>query len=83
MENIARTSKQTGEAMRRRRKMLALTQADVASKSGLRQPTVSALETGEADVKLRTLFDVLTALDLELVIRPRTKSHSKDIEDIF
>lgn len=83
MENIARTAKQTGEAIRRRRKSLDLTQGDVSAKTGLRQPTVSALEVGEAGVKLGTLLDILTALDLELVIRPRTKASPQDIEDIF
>jgi len=49
----------------------------------LRQATISKLETGEPGTRLSTLFDVLTALDLELVIRPRTKSSSRDIEENF
>jgi len=83
MENTARTAKQIGDAIRRRRKSLSLTQRDVSAKTGLRQPTVSALETGEGGVKLSTLFDILSALGLELIIRPRPKTSAKDIEDIF
>lgn len=83
MENIARTAKQTGDAIRRRRKSLGLTQRDVSAKAGLRQPTVSALEAGEGGVKLSTLFDILSALGLELIIRPRSKTSAKDIEEIF
>jgi len=83
MQNIARTPKQIGDALRRQRKALNLTQAMIRNKTSLRQSTVSALEAGEEGVKLRTLFDILTALDLEMVIRPRTKANPKDIEDIF
>ena len=83
MEQIARTSKQIGEAVRRRRKILKLTQQDLGETTGHHQPTISSLEAGEPGTKFRTLFDVLAGLDLELVIRPRTKASSKDIEDIF
>ena len=49
----------------------------------LRQATISKLETGEPGTRLSTLFDELTALDLELVIRSRTKSSPRDIEENF
>jgi HTH-type transcriptional regulator/antitoxin HipB len=58
-------------------------QMDVGEKTNLRQATISALEAGEPGTQLRTLFDVLTALDLELVIRPRTKASTEKIEDMF
>jgi HTH-type transcriptional regulator/antitoxin HipB len=48
-----------------------------------RQATVSKLEAGGPATQLRTLIDALAALDLELVIRPRTKSSAKGIEDLF
>ena len=48
-----------------------------------RQATVSKLEAGEPATQLEILMDALTALDLELVIRPRTKAQPKNIEDIF
>lgn len=83
MEQIARTAKQVGAAIRRVRRAKSLTQSGVGSKTRLRQGTVSRLETGEADTQLRTLFEVLAALDLEIVIRERSKASAKDIEDMF
>ncbi len=82
MEQIARTSKQIGAAIRRRRRTLNLRQGDVGSKTNLRQATISALETGEPGTQLRTLIDVMAALRLEIVIRERSKV-SEDIEDLF
>jgi len=83
MEQIARTAAQIGTALRRRRRNLSMTQADVGTHTHLRQGTISRLENGEPKIQLQTLVDVLTALDLELVIRPRTKADTRMIEDIF
>jgi HTH-type transcriptional regulator / antitoxin HipB len=80
---IARTPRQIGEAIRRRRKSLHLTQTALGDKAKLRQATISDLETGEPGTQLRTLLDVLAALELEMVIRPRTKASPQDIEAIF
>jgi HTH-type transcriptional regulator/antitoxin HipB len=82
-EQIARTSKQVGDAVRRHRRSQDLTQSDLGDKTQLRQATISGLEAGEPGTQLRTLFDVITALDLELVIRPRTKASNENIEDLF
>lgn len=83
MDQIARTSKQIGDALRRRRRTLNLTQRDLGTKTTLRQATISAIEKGEPGTQLRTLFDVLAALNLEIVIRPRTKGTATDIEDLL
>jgi HTH-type transcriptional regulator/antitoxin HipB len=48
-----------------------------------RQATVSKLEAGKPATQLRTLMDALSALDLELVVRPRAKTSSRDSEDGF
>jgi HTH-type transcriptional regulator/antitoxin HipB len=84
MDQIARTPKQIGDALRRRRRQLAITQTDLSGKTKLRQATVSAVEAGEPRTQLRTLCALIAALDLELVIRPRSKGVAADeIEDIF
>jgi HTH-type transcriptional regulator/antitoxin HipB len=83
MEQIVRTAKQVGAAIRRVRRAKSLTQSGVGSKTRMRQGTISRLETGEADTQIRTLFEVLSALDLEIVIRPRSKASAKDIEELF
>lgn len=82
-DQIARTPKQVGDAIRRRRRSQGLKQKDLGDKTKLRQATISGLEAGEAGTHLRTLLDVLTALDLELVVRPRTKASNEKIEELF
>ena len=82
MEDIARTSKQIGAAIRRRRRSLNISQADLGSRTNLRQATISALENGEPGTQLRTLVNVMAALSVELVVRERSKA-SEDIEDLF
>ena len=81
--DIARSPQQLGAILRRYRKKGSLTQTDVAAKTQLRQATISALESGEAGTQLKTLTDVLAALDLELVVQPRRKSQPSDIEDLI
>ena len=82
MEQIARTSKQLGAAIRRRRRNAGLSQSELGAKTNLRQATISALENGERGTQLRTLIDVMAALGLEMVIRERSRSGEK-IEDLF
>ena len=83
MDTIARTTKQLGTSVRRYRRQKSLTQNALAELMHARQATVSKLEAGEPATQLRVLMDALTALNLELVIRPRTKSSVEDIEELF
>jgi HTH-type transcriptional regulator/antitoxin HipB len=83
VDQIARTPKQVGDAVRRQRRSLGMTQRDLAGKTSLRQATISDVEAGEPGTQLRTLFDTLTALDMEVVVRPRTKASNEEIEDLF
>lgn len=82
MEPIARTPKQIGAEIRRYRRKKKLSQTELAAKTKLRQATISTLEKGQTGTQLRTLIDILAALELELVIRPRS-SASEKIEDLF
>jgi HTH-type transcriptional regulator/antitoxin HipB len=83
MDTIARTPKQLGAGIRRYRRQKNLTQDSLGDRMHARQATVSKLENGEPATQLRILMDALTALDLELVIRPRTKVSTQEIEDLF
>ena len=82
-DQIARNEKQLGAILRRARKHAGMTQASLGNHIHLRQGTVSRLEAGEPAVQLRTLMAVLSALDLELVIRPRSKGSPSEIEELF
>ena len=83
MEQIARTSQQLGAAVRRRRRQFEYSQGQLGAKINLRQATISKLEAGEPGTQLKTLLDALAALDLEILIRPRTKRDAADVEALF
>jgi len=83
MDQITRTPKRLGTILQRYRKARGLTQEALAARIRLRQATISALENSATNARLGTLFDTLAALNLELVVRPRTKGSTKDIEEIF
>ena len=83
MAELVRSPKQLGVVLRRFRRMRDYTQAELAKRAGVRQGTNSQVETGLEAVKLTTVMDLLRALDLEVVIQPRTKGSHSDIEDMF
>jgi len=83
MVDVVRSPKYLGVALRRRRRLQGLTQAELGLRAGLRQGTVSQVENGLETVKLRTIMDLLRALDLELVIQSRRKGSHSEIEDLF
>lgn len=70
---MVRTPKQFGKAIRRLRRRKKLRQADVGYRAGVRQATVSSLESGAGGTELATVFAVVGALGLELVIRQKSK----------
>ncbi|MFC4623961.1 helix-turn-helix domain-containing protein [Daeguia caeni] len=82
-EQIARTEKQLGAILRRARKAARLSQAALGEQIHMRQGTISRLEAGQPAVQLRTLMEALSALNLELVVRPRSQASLQDIEDLF
>lgn len=83
MTSLVRTPKQLGEAIRRYRQMANLNQAQLAAKAGVRQATVSEVESGAAATRIETISKLLAALDLELTVGPRSKGLHQDIEDVF
>ena len=82
MDLVARNEQQLAAALRRHRKKASFTQSDLAGRINKRQATISGLETGKGGT-LDTLFAILGALDLELVVRLRTKTRAVDLEDMF
>jgi HTH-type transcriptional regulator / antitoxin HipB len=69
-----RNSQQLTAALRRYRKLKNLTQEGLGASAGVPQTTVSKVEVGLVDPTTGTLFKILAALDLEVVIRPRRKA---------
>lgn len=83
MTDLARNPKQIGSIIQRARKRRGWNQTQLGDKAGLRQETISLIETGNPAAKLETILAVLAALDLEFRIVPRSKGRPADIEDIF
>lgn len=83
MVQIARTPTQLGEALRRQRVSAGLSQSQLASMTGLRQATISKLESGSETTRIETIYAVMAALDLEMTVAARSKGTTHDVEDIF
>ncbi|MHC8510210.1 MAG: helix-turn-helix domain-containing protein [Rhodospirillales bacterium] len=79
----ARLPAHIGAAVRRARKAHGWSQTVLGEHAGLRQETVSLLESGNPAAKIETVLMVLAVLDLEFQIAPRTKGSAADFEDMF
>ncbi|HKF49452.1 MAG TPA: helix-turn-helix domain-containing protein [Terracidiphilus sp.] len=82
MNTIARTPRQLGNSIREKRRKLALSQEQLAAKVGVRQMTISDVENS-GTARLDTILRIFAALDLEFVVRTRTKGSAADIEANF
>lgn len=60
-----------------------LSQTQLGDRAGVRQETISLIETGNPAARLETILVVLAALDLEFRIVTRGKASPADIEDVF
>jgi HTH-type transcriptional regulator / antitoxin HipB len=83
MKHLVRTPKNLGHAVRQARKSKNLTQKELAAMSGVWQETISKIENGSGGAKLETVFDLIAALDLEIIVTERSKGASDGLEDIF
>jgi HTH-type transcriptional regulator/antitoxin HipB len=83
MNDLARTPRQIGTIIQRARKKRDWTQMQLAERAGLRQATISMIESGEKPAKLESILAILAALDLELRIGARSKGYERDIEELF
>lgn len=78
-----RDARQLGAALQRERKRQGLTQAKLAEKAGLRQPTISVVEGGKPTSELQVILDMMTALGLEMSLNARDSGNIPEIEDLF
>lgn len=82
MDTALRTQNQLGAELRRYRKKKNLTQDDLSRLISKRQATISSLES-DGSGTLETLFAVLSALDVELVLRARSRGDRVKLGNIF
>ena len=82
MDTALRTQNQLGAELRRYRKKKKLTQDDLSRLISKRQATISSLES-DGSGTLETLFAVLSAFDVELVLRARSRGDQTKLGNIF
>jgi HTH-type transcriptional regulator/antitoxin HipB len=76
MEYPLKTPQQLGAVLQGLRRERRLTQAAAGAKVGLAQNAVSMLETNPTNASLARVFKLLSALELEIVVRDRRKRTS-------
>lgn len=71
---LIRSPKELAMLITNKRKKLKLSQTEVANLVGLKQKTISAFENKPENLKLDTLFLVLSALELDLNIASKSNN---------
>lgn len=72
MQYIVKTPTQLGQVLKGYRQVNKKTQAAIAASMGLQQKAVSAIETSTGQISVDRLFQLLAALDLDLVVTKRS-----------
>jgi transcriptional regulator with XRE-family HTH domain len=62
-----------GQAFKRRRLALGLTQAALAGRIGTTQSYIAAVERGDREIRWSTVLEIARALELEAVLVPRER----------
>lgn len=70
------TTEQLASVLRGHRRARKLTQKQAASLVGLLPKTISALESDPERASVGSLFKLLSAIGLELVLQPKTSTKS-------
>jgi HTH-type transcriptional regulator / antitoxin HipB len=78
MDHFIYSPKVLGIVLKQQRKLKKLNQKDAGKPFNIEQTTVSSLESGAPGTRLETLFRMLAALDLEMIIRPKKPPSKED-----
>ena len=82
MEQMVYSPKSLGMAIQRQRRAKKLNQEEAGKPFKIVQSTISTVEQGFPGTQISTLFRVLAALDLEMIIRSKESSKkAKDDKD--
>lgn len=81
MKYSARTTQQLAMILQGCRKQAGLTQKQAAGKVGMLPKTISSFETHPDGCSIASLFKLLSALDLELVLQAKPSANDQDHGD--
>ncbi|TDR73922.1 helix-turn-helix domain-containing protein [Paludibacterium purpuratum] len=81
MSQSISSSQNLGAELRNWRRARALTQAMAAHRIGIAQKAISALENHTGQSSVERLLQVLSALDLELMLRDKRGGALHDLRD--
>lgn len=81
MEQLVYSPKSLGSAIKRQRNAKQITQSVAGKAFKIEQSTVSSIEQGAPGTRIETLFRILAALDLEIVIRTKKPLNDKTKEN--
>jgi HTH-type transcriptional regulator/antitoxin HipB len=81
MSQAIHSPQNLGAELRNWRRARALTQAMAAHRIGVAQKAISALENHTGQSSIARLLQVLSALDLELVLRDKRDTTLHNLED--
>jgi HTH-type transcriptional regulator/antitoxin HipB len=77
LKMLIKSTKELAAFVRDHRKQSELTQTEIASRVGLKQATLSSFETHPDATRIKTLFSILAALDLEMHLVKKGDSEAK------
>lgn len=83
MRTKTTSTKTLGLILRAARKRKGLSQTEAGKSVGIDQPTMSKIERGESNTRVDTLFRLLAALDMEMIVSPRENLSNKNEGDTW
>ena len=81
MQQLVLSPKALGLFLRDLRKQKGLTQTELGRKVGLDQKKVSLMENGNPNMRVDSLFRLLSALDHGVVVEPKVVDRASEVDD--
>ena len=81
MQQLVLSPKALGVLLRDLRKQKGLTQTELGRKVGLDQKKVSLMENGNPNMRVDSLFRLLSALDQGVVVVPKVVDCASEVDD--
>jgi HTH-type transcriptional regulator/antitoxin HipB len=81
IQQLVISPKVLGVLLRDLRKQKGLTQTELGRKVGLDQKKVSLMENGNPNMRVDSLFRLLSSLDYGLVVAPKVVDRASEMDD--